>query len=167
MLIDSYFTKAFLHHLRPVCEIYCSFQSLSARESLCWPLVLPRIVAVFIIVSLYELRSMAKEMLLWMYYSHKSVLTGGMCNCVLVCVRACVWVCLCVCVIPLANKLQQIPKDQGFPKIIMASSALSTNHRSSGFQIIVFDDCLLGSLGKFTPFGEWKTGKLKKKKIHP
>lgn len=64
--------------------IYCGSQSVSARGSLSWSLASPGIVAVFIIVSVYELRSMAKEMLLFTLYFHRCVLTGRVCVCVFV-----------------------------------------------------------------------------------
>lgn len=69
-----------------VREIYCGTQSVSARGLLSWSLVLPRIVAVFIIVSLYEPWSMAKEMLLCRLFPQVRVNRRGVSVCVHVCV---------------------------------------------------------------------------------
>lgn len=111
-----------------VCVIYCSFQSAAAWGLFSWSLVLPRIGAVFIIVSLYELRSMAKgsapvHTLFSQVCTNRHPL------------------------IPLPNKLQLIPKDEGFPWTVMTSSVCFAKPRSAGCRP---SHCLVGSLGRFS-----------------
>lgn len=93
--------------------IYCSSKSVSAKGSI---VVLTRLVAVFIIVSLYELRSIRGNAL------------------VCISLYKCVWIYVCVChYVPQANKLWWIPEDPGLRQSVGLLAPFSRFTLSSEF----------------------------------